>query len=122
MTNPYLNRRAKHTIGKAGRKSENRLAKVLGARQRPASGALLGAKGDISFDNILMEAKSTTCSSISIKLAWLLKITHEARSEGKIPALSLSFTRPDGNPYPDGEWVALPLHKYLELLSLSEGE
>jgi len=122
MTNPYLTRRAKHAIGKAGRKSEKRLAKTLGARQRPASGAMVGAKGDISFNNILLEAKSTTCSSISIKLAWLLKIAHEARSEGKIPALSLSFTRSDGTPYPDGEWVALPLPKYLELLSLSEGE
>jgi len=122
MTNPYLNRREKHAIGKAGRKSEKRLAKTLGARQRPASGAMVGAKGDISFNNILLEAKSTTRNSISIKLAWLLKITHEARSEDKIPALSLSFTRANGNPYPDGEWVALPLHQYLELLALSEGE
>jgi len=122
MTNPYLNRRAKHAIGKVGRKSESRLAKTLNAKQRPASGSLAGAKGDISFDNILLEAKSTTAQSISLKLSWLLKISHEARSEGKIPALSLSFTKADGTPYLDGEWVALPLHQYLELLALSEGK
>ena len=46
---PYMLRRNQHRIGKAGRKSEERLVKQLGARARPASGAMPGAKGDIDL-------------------------------------------------------------------------
>ena len=56
--NPYL-RRQQHRIGKSGTKSEKRLSKDLGARLRPASGAMEGAKGDMTIGECLIEAKST---------------------------------------------------------------
>ncbi|MBN7763675.1 hypothetical protein JYP52_21285 [Nitratireductor aquibiodomus] len=110
MNNPYLKRKQKHSIGKAGRASEQRLSRQLGGRARPASGAMEGAKGDIDLGSVLMEAKSTTGLSMGLKRDWLLKIAHEARSEGKNPALAISFVTPDGRPILDGEWVAVPRH------------
>jgi len=88
---PYMLRRQQHRIGKSGRNSEKRLTRDLEGRGRPASGAMAGAKGDIDLGSVLMEAKSTTQASMSVKLDWLLKIAREARSEGKSPALSVSF-------------------------------
>ena len=112
---PYLLRRNQHKIGKAGRKSEQRLVKSLGGRGRPASGAMEGAKGDIALGAVLLEAKSTTNESIALKHAWLVKIGKEARSEGKMPALAVSFIKADGIPVMDGEWVLIPMHKFKEI-------
>lgn len=105
---PYLRRRAQHKIGKPGRKSEKRLTKKFGGRETPASGAMPGAKGDISFDRILLEAKATTKDSLSVKFEWLAKITREARSENKVPALSVSFVKEDGTAVDNGDWVLVP--------------
>lgn len=112
--NTYLARRAKHAIGQQGRASEKKLAKQLGVRARPASGAMEGAKGDIPVGRTLMEAKSTTNDSMSVKLDWLAKIGHEARSEGKTPALSVTFVDGTGAPKRDGQWVLVPLHVWNE--------
>ena len=114
--NPYLRRQSKHVIGQAGRASEKKLSRQLGGRMRPASGAVEGAKGDIDLGGVLLEAKSTTGRSIGVTFEWLSKIAGEARSEGKVPALSLSFVRPDGSPLMDGQWVAIPLHVWEERL------
>jgi len=62
-----------------------------------------------------MESKSTTGASLGVKFDWLSKISDEARSEGKSPALSMSFVRPDGTPHMDGQWVAIPLHVWQRL-------
>lgn len=116
MTVPFLRRKAAHAIGKAGRKSEQRLARDLGGRARPASGAMEGAKGDIDLGEVLMEAKSTTGASISVKHSWLAKIGKEARSEGKMPAVAVSYVNEDGSPVMDGEWVLVPMYKFKEML------
>jgi len=113
---PYLARRQQHRIGKSGRKSEDRLSKTLGGRSRPASGAMDGAKGDIGVGQFLIEAKSTTSLSMSLKLDWLVKIAQEARAEHKEPALTVSFVRPDGMPVKDGEWVLVPMARWRELV------
>jgi hypothetical protein len=112
---PYIKRRDKHLIGATGRASEKRLTRDLGGRARPASGAMEGAKGDISLGAVLLEAKSTINSSFALKLEWLLKIAREARSEGSMPALAVSFITPDGRPVLDGEWCLIPMHKFREL-------
>lgn len=106
--NPYLARQRRHAIGKAGRMAEDRFAKKLKGRSRPASGAMLGAKGDIEVGKVLMEVKSTTNDSLGIRLEYLAKISHEARHEGKMPALAILFTRGDGTPHPQGDWVMIP--------------
>ena len=115
MSNPYLDRQAKHAIGKAGRKAEKRLGKTLGGRARPASGAMDGAKGDFDLGAFLLEAKSTTGKSMSVQFEWLAKIGREARREGKTPALSVSFVTEDGRPVIDGEWVLVPMHVFKEI-------
>jgi hypothetical protein len=106
---PYLRRKAKRPIGATGVKSEIRLGRRLGGRVRPRSGAVPGAKGDIELGGLLIEAKSSTGNKIPLDRRWLAKIAGEARAEGKVPALALSFTYGDGRPIPDGEWVCLPL-------------
>ena len=83
----------------------------------PASGAMQGAKGDIDFDRVLMEAKSTTNESLGVKLDWLVKITQEARNACKSPALAVSFVKPDGSPRQFGEWVLVPRHIWQEHLA-----
>lgn len=77
-----------------------------------------GAKGDIEAGSTLLEAKSTTSSSLGLKHEWLGKIAHEARSEGKSPALVVSFVNEDGTPKRDGEWVLIPLSRW----NLLQGE
>lgn len=116
--NRYLQRKAREAgIGSSGRASEKKLTKTLKGRGRPASGALLGAKGDISAGDFLLEAKSTINGSLGVKHDWLLKIASEARSEHKDPALSVSFVREDGTPHKDGEWVMLPLYVFRRILA-----
>ena len=114
---PYILRKQQHRIGKSGRKSESRLERALNGRARPASGAMPGSKGDIDLGAFLLEAKSTTQESMILKMAWLLKIAREAKSEGKTPALSVSFVDQEGQPFFDGEWVLVPLYKFKEMLS-----
>lgn len=110
-----FNRKA-NRIGKAGRASERLLAKSLGVKAQPASGAMQGAKGDIDLDTVLMEAKSTSTKTLSLQLEWLAKIAHEARTQGKSPALAVAFTRTDGVAVRDGEWVMVPKYVWDECL------
>lgn len=117
---PYLKRKTQHRIGNAGRKSEARLAKEFGGRERPASGAMVGAKGDIDLGDFLLEAKSTVNASLSVKLDWLIKISKEAMMEGKTPALSVSFVDDDGKAVKDGAWVLIPAYKFHELSESSK--
>lgn len=121
MGNPYLDRKAKHAIGKAGRKSEARLTKQLGGRARPASGAMDGAKGDIDLGDFLVEAKSTTGKSIGVKFEWLAKIGREARREGKTPALTVTFVTEDGRSVTDGEWCLVPMYVFREIMESNGG-
>lgn len=116
--NPYRPQSGPAVIGLAGRESERLLAKDLGGRLRPASGAMEGAKGDIVLPDILVEAKSTTGKQIALKHHWLGKIAHEARNEGRRAALTISFVTGDGRPVADGEWVLIPLQRFKEIEGL----
>ena len=108
--NPFLKRQARRKIGDAGRKSEARTAKRTGARLKPASGAMKGAKGDMEKGDLLIESKSTIHDSMSVQLDWLAKVSQEARSEGKYPALTVTFTDQEGRPRKYGKWVMVPEH------------
>ena len=112
---PAWRRAAARPVGAAGVKSEKRLAKRLGGRQTPGSGALEGAKGDVVLPDVLMEAKSTTNDSMSLKLDWLAKISGEASNQSKQPALSVTFVTGDGRPRKDGAWVMIPERVWKEL-------
>lgn len=100
-----------------GKRYEAKVAKKLGARLQPNSGAMPGAKGDMRYQRWLIESKSTTHASFSIELGHLVKITEEANAKGMNPALLFSFVFPDGRPHPNcsSEWVAVPIGLWHEL-------
>lgn len=105
---PYERRLAARTKTSHGSVSEKRVAKSLGGRLTPASGAMAGAKGDVRLPDFLLEAKSTTDQTMRVELHWLQKITHEALSIGKTPAVSIRFVNPDGTPKKGGSFVCIP--------------
>lgn len=109
-------------IGQVGRASEAKAAKSLAARLTPASGALAGAKGDMTTKDYLIEAKSTINKSMSLKLLWLQKIQHEALTTGKTPALSVRFTTEYGDAVQGGDWVMIPASEFKELTDASSNE
>ena len=115
--NPFLQRQQKNKIGKSGRKSETKTSKRLGGQQTPASGAMDGAKGDIVLNKFLVEAKSTIKDSISIKFEWLAKISGEALSKVKFPALTITFTNWSGCPRPRGKWVLIREQDFKDLIN-----
>lgn len=102
-------------IGAAGRKSEKALAKRIGGRLTPNSGAA-GMKGDIRVDGYLIEAKSSSAGSMAIARDWLIKIAREASMVGRRPALAITFTLPDGRQMPGGTWVMIPEIEFKEMV------
>lgn len=118
--NPFSSQSTMNKIGDSGRKSEERLAKNLGARLTPASGAVQGFKSDMILNEYRIEAKSTQTATMSIKLEWLVKITEEALNSNKIPALTVSYVTPAGKPKRFGDWVMIPLSHYEELKDRKE--
>jgi hypothetical protein len=120
----FLRRQASAPKNAHGKTSEARLAKKTGGRLTPASGAMRGAKGDMTLQTgtwkFLGEAKSTIHMTLPVDYAWLVKITHEARSKGARPLLTMSFVTPEGKARPNGDWVAMPLAEYQELMEALE--
>ena len=112
--NPFIDRQTRGTH-KHGQKSERKTAKRLGGITRPGSGSVDGAKGDIVLTEFLVENKSTEHASMSLKLAWLDKISLEAREEGKAPALAIQFVDKAGNSVPRGRWVMIPEVEFIEI-------
>jgi len=83
MSNPYLNRLANAGKNAHGKKSEKRVAKSMGAKLHPNSGAMRGAKSDASMPKFRLEMKSSTTQTLPIEMAWLVKITQEALAMGR---------------------------------------
>ncbi len=72
-----------------GRRYEKKLAKKVGGRVQLASGALPFAKEDISTETHLIQVKSTTKNSYTLKLEDLEILRENAIKIGKRPALML---------------------------------
>ena len=64
---------------------ENQVARALGGKTTPNSGATPYIKGDVKTDNWLLECKTcmTNKQSFSIKKEWLLSVRSEAIQQGK---------------------------------------
>jgi len=116
--NPYVTRVAAQADH--GRTSERKVAKGLGARLHPASGALGGRKSDATMveANFRLEMKSTVHASMVLEQGWLTKISKEALTHGQRPGVVLSFVDAAGNPIMNhhAEWIAIPLSVFRELL------
>jgi hypothetical protein len=98
------------------RKQEERVAKRVGGRRQPASGALPvpSLKGDIREDRFLIEAKRTDAKSLSIKSEWLMKIESQAEAVGKLPAVSIEIA--GTLPMAEKDWCLIPMHVFRSLL------
>lgn len=106
------------------KKHENRVAKTLGGKRLPQSGAKRWSKwdaetanGDISAPTLHVEHKRTECESMSLKMEWLEKVSRGARAVGKDPALVLTFEEAKSFPM---DWCMVPLDVFLQLQKLAE--
>lgn len=106
---------ARLSRGDHGQKAEKRAAKRIGGRLQPGSGCSPNNKGDIKTGSFLLESKATIHDSLSVKLGWLRKISDEAISLSREPALVIQFVTHDGKIVPDGGWVMIPERVFKEL-------
>lgn len=106
-----LNKDPKQT----GRDSEKRVSKRLSASLKPASGALVGAKGDMATPEYTIEAKATQNLSLSLPLDWWLGVHIAAREQNREPALTLTFVTANGRPRKNGRLVVISEDHFKEL-------
>lgn len=102
--------------GVAGRVAEKSLAKRLGGSVTPGSGALDGAKGDVKVGDFLIENKTSTRDSFSIKKDHLYKIYQESLEVTKTPALAIQFVNSEGKSDKRDRWVMMPESAFMEFL------
>lgn len=85
------------------KRQEDKVAKAVGGKRQPNSGATTWQKGDVKNKNFLIECKTTTAEhkkSFSIKEEWLEKIREEAFGMGKQGyALCFEFSPADNMRY-----------------------
>lgn len=105
-----------------GRRAEAATVRRLGGRAQPASGAMPGAKADMKVGDFLVENKATEADSVRVMYRWLAKVSGEAQRDGRVPALAVQFTGPDGVPRRGGAWVMVPEATFHELLERSNGQ
>lgn len=99
---------------------EKELAKKLGGRAQPASGAMEAHKGDVKLKNFLLDSKETSTNSLIISARDLTKITIEADGEALIPGLILTIdTVPDTV---SKEWIAIPIEVFGKMVREKQDE
>ena len=72
-------------------RQEQHIAKSLNGRVQPASGAGRNHKGDVRTSQFLVECKATDKDSISLKKAWIQKISKQACSIARDPLIHLDI-------------------------------
>ncbi len=87
-------------------KGEKDFAKRHGGKRQPCSGAFPGLKGDIKFEDLLVDLKETEKASFRVTVADLQKIVNEALGAGKSPALVIRFHNVKNF---DQEWAVIPV-------------
>ncbi len=114
--NPYV---GVGSVGAHGTVSEKRIVRDMGGEQTIGSGAFNGHKSDgllsVGDMDFRIECKATRKESMILKREWLAKIRREAIETGKIPLLTVSFTRGDGSPRPAGDWVMMPMSLFKDI-------
>jgi hypothetical protein len=87
------NKSNKNKIKKESIKQEKKLAKDLGAKKVPQSGAQETSPNDMILGNYVIESKATKGKSINVKKEWLDQVKQSPINYGKIPTLVLDFTK-----------------------------
>ena len=100
-------------LKKRSKKQEEKIAKDIGGRTTPASGALWFAKADVRNDKYLIEAKFTDSDRYPLKYTTWDKIRREAINDGlRIPVMQIDI---------QGSQYALLRVDDLEALAQSKG-
>lgn len=90
-----LVRSRQHLTTKArSRLSERRAAAIFGGKLQPASGAVKrhDLKGDVKSPHFTVEDKTTGAASYALSVATWRKISNEAWSQDRRPAMKIEFT------------------------------
>ena len=111
MSNPFRVKNIENSSGHPTRwyssRQENAVAKAIGGKPTPNSGATTFQPGDVSIDNLFsLECKTKTSNSdsISIKRAWFDKqIAENIQSGKKYSAIVINFG-PDA-PYNENHYI-----------------
>ncbi len=74
-----------------GRRYEKKLAKKLGVKAQPGSGAFPLYKEDIELDDCLIQVKTTTKKSYTLKNDDLKTLVRNATKVGKIPVMVINI-------------------------------
>ena len=99
------------------KKQETAIAKATGGQRTPNSGATNWSKGDVLTEQFLLEAKTKTTHSDSIKInkEWFEKNRQEAAFMGKPhTAIVFNFGPGEDNHYIIDEYLFLELLEYLK--------
>lgn len=79
-------------VKKKSKKQEEKIAKDIGGRTTPGSGALWAFKGDVRNDKYLIEAKFTDSNKYQLKYTTWDKIKREAINDGlRIPVMQIGI-------------------------------
>jgi len=81
----------KDNIHKRSRLQERRAANDYGGHITPGSGNQWHSKGDVHSDKFIVECKSTTHASYSLKAADFLKLYLQSVVENKQPVMEIEF-------------------------------
>lgn len=107
--------------GLLAKKHEKRVAKEMGGRRLPASGALPFGKrdkntagADVRTDKLLIQHKGTKRDSLAVKRDWLYEVTKEAARRSLDPALMVYFERERRF---ENEWVVIPKSVFNRLMA-----
>lgn len=122
MLTPMQKRTQALGKGGAGVKAESLAKKRLKADPVPFSGALAGAKGDYKVGEFLVENKTSTNDSFSVKKDHLYKVYQEALELGKTPALAFQFINSQGQSAKRDRWVCIPESMFSRLIEFLEEE
>ncbi len=93
------------------RSQERRLARELGGKVTPRSGAGWVVKGDVRSEDEMLEAKWTGATQVTIKAKVLEKLRDEAVAELRRPLAVFTVNKQD--------YVILPVHAYAELRDMA---
>ena len=85
----------RNQIKKKSIKQEKKLAKDLGAKRVPQSGAQITSPSDMVLGKYVIESKATKNKSISLKKEWLDQLKQSPINFGKIPVLIIEFSTKD---------------------------
>jgi hypothetical protein len=88
-----INKPVRNQIKKNSIKQEKRLAKDLGAKRQPQSGAKDTSPADMIKGNYVIESKATNKDSIVLHKEWLDQLKQSPINYGKIPVVVLDFTK-----------------------------